>query len=428
VGCKNPRMNAEPPPTGPPGVNRDLILGALAGIAIGLGLAQLPEGSPLHAAASWVIGLLGSMFIAALKMLMVPLLFASVAGGIRALWAQRDVGPIWQTTLLFFALTAAVAVCLGISAANLFQPGAGLPPDLLPAAATATAHQAPDAPGFLQKLMVDSLQNPFRALTEAAVLPLIVAALLLGAAVGQQPQRFAGLGRLIDELLDLSLLVVGWVMHLAPIGIGALLAKLAATATAAVFGALAKFAAVVLGTTLLHGLVILPGLVWLLAGLPPWRYLAAIRLPMLTALATSSSAATLPVTLRCADQDLRIDPAVSRFVIPLGTTVNMDGTALYEAAAALFVAQLAGIDLGLSQQLIVALMAMLAAIGAPGIPSAGMVTMVMVLQSVGLPVEAIAILLPIDRLLDAVRTMVNVQGDLATSLVVQRLAGRDRAR
>jgi len=149
-------------------------------------------------------------------------------------------------------------------------------------------------------------------------------------------------------------------------------------------------------------------------------------LPMLTALATSSSAATLPVTLRCADRDLRIDPAVSRFVIPLGTTVNMDGTALYEAAAALFVAQLAGIELGLSQQLIVALMAMLAAIGAPGIPSAGMVTMVMVLQSVGLPVEAIAILLPIDRLLDAVRTMVNVQGDLATSLVVQRLAGRDR--
>lgn len=428
MGCKNHRMDAEPPPTGPHGVNRNLILGALAGIAIGLGLAQLPEGSPLHAVASWVIGLLGSMFIAALKMLMVPLLFASVAGGIRALWAQRDAGRIWQTTLLFFAFTATVAVWLGISAANLFQPGAGLPPDLLPSAATAAAHQAPDAPGFLQKLMVDSLQNPFRALTEAAVLPLIVAALLLGAAVGQQPQRFAGLGRLIDELLDLSLLVVGWVMHFAPIGIGALLAKLAATATVAVFGALAKFAAVVLATTLLHGMVILPGLVWLLAGLPPWHYFAAIRLPMLTALATSSSAATLPVTLRCADHGLRIDPAVSRFVIPLGTTVNMDGTALYEAAAALFVAQLAGIDLSLSQQLIVALMAMLAAIGAPGIPSAGMVTMVMVLQSVGLPVEAIAILLPIDRLLDAVRTMVNVQGDLATSLVVQRLAGRDRAR
>lgn len=411
--------------SGDPHTNRNLLLGAAAGIAIGLAVAQFPEGSALHGGATWLIGLVGGMFIAALKMVMVPLLFASVAGGIRALWAQRDTGRIWQTTLLFFAFTATIAVTLGIAAANLFQPGAGLPPDLLPAAAA--AREAPDAPGFLQKLLVDSLQNPFRSLTEAAVLPLIVSALLLGAAVGQQPQRFATLGRLIDELLDLALLVVGWIMRAAPFGIGALLAKLAATATAAVFGALAKFAAVVLGTTLLHGVVILPLLVWLLAGLDPLRYFKGIRLPMLTALATSSSAATLPVTLRAADQDLRIDPAVSRFVIPLGTTVNMDGTALYEAGAALFVAQLAGIELSLSQQLIVALMAMLAAIGAPGIPSAGMVTMVMVLQSVGLPVEAIALLLPIDRLLDAVRTMVNVQGDLATSLVVQRLTGRDRA-
>ena len=422
MGCKNRRMTSDFSATDQPNANRNILIGAAVGIALGLGIAQLPEGSAPHMAATWTLDLAGGMFIAALKMVMVPLLFASVAGGIRALWTQRDAGHIWKATLLFFAFTASLAVTMGIVAANLFQPGVGLPPDLLPAAAA--AQDAPDAPGFLRKLLVDSLQNPFRALTEAAVLPLIVSALLLGAAVGQQPQRFATLGRLIDELLDLALLVVGWIMRVAPIGIGALLAKLAATATAAVFGALAKFAAVVLGTTLLQGAVVLPLLVWLLAGMPPWRYLKGIRLPMLTALATSSSAATLPVTLRAADRELQIDPAVSRFVVPLGTTVNMDGTALYEAAAALFVAQLAGIELSLAQQLIVALMAMLAAIGAPGIPSAGMVTMVMVLQSVGLPVEAIALLLPIDRLLDAVRTMVNVQGDLATSLVVQRFTGR----
>ena len=425
MGCKNRRMNSEAPVADPPDATRNILIGALAGIATGLVVAQLPQGSAGQTGAAWLIGLLGGMFIAALKMVMVPLLFASVAGGIRALWVQRDSDRIWKVTLLFFAFTATLAVAMGIAAANLFQPGAGLPSDLLPgAAAAAAAQSAPDAAGFLQKLLVESLQNPFRALTEAAVLPLIVAALLLGAAVGQQPQRFATLGRLIDELLELSLMVVGWVMRFAPVGIGALLAKLVATATLAVFGALASFAAVVLGTTLLHGAVLLPLLVWLFAGMPPWRYFKGIRLPMLTALATSSSAATMPVTLRAADEDLRIDPAVSRFVIPLGTTVNMDGTALYEAAAALFVAQLAGIELTLAQQLIVALMAMLAAIGAPGIPSAGMVTMVMVLQSVGLPVEAIALLLPIDRLLDAVRTMVNVQGDLATSLVVQRFTGR----
>jgi Na+/H+-dicarboxylate symporter len=407
---------------GTPHLNRNLLIGAAAGIAIGLGVARIPADAATHGVVLWLIGLVGGMFIAALKMLVVPLLFASVAGGMRVLWAQRDAGRIWRITLLFFAFTAAIAVTLGITAANVFHPGTGLPPSLLPV--SAAAHEAPDAFGFLQKLLVDSLQNPFRALADAAVLPLIVSALLLGAVVGQQPQRFAMFGRLIDELLDLALMVVGWVMHLAPLGIGALLAKLVATASFAVFGALVKFALVVTATTLLHGLIVLPSLVWLLACIDPLRYFSAIRLPMLTAFATSSSAATLPVTLRCADEDLRIDPGVSRFVIPLGTTVNMDGTALYEAGAALFVAQLAGIDLSLSQQLIVALMAMLAAVGAPGIPSAGMVTMVMVLQSVGLPVEAIALLLPIDRLLDAVRTMINVQGDLATSLVVERLVGR----
>ncbi|NBU12756.1 MAG: dicarboxylate/amino acid:cation symporter, partial [Betaproteobacteria bacterium] len=328
-----------------PNAHRDLAIGALAGVAIGFGLSLLPAASDLRSAPLWLVTLLGSVFIAALKMTMAPLIFASVASGIKALWAHHDAGRIWKLTLGFFAFTASIAVAIGIVAANLFEPGRGLPPGLLGAAATAQA--APDAAEFVRHLLVDSLQNPFHALADTLVLPLIVAALLLGAAIGQAPQ---------------PLLVVGWVMRFAPLGIGALLAKLVATASLAVFGALASFALVVTATTLLHGLVVLPALVWVLAGLPPWRYLAAIRAPMLTAFATSSSAATMPVTLDCADRELRIDPRVSRFVIPLGTTVNMDGTALYEAAAALFVAQLAGVPLDLGQQIIVALMAMLAAI------------------------------------------------------------------
>ena len=146
-----------------------------------------------------------------------------------------------------------------------------------------------------------------------------------------------------------------------------------------------------------------------------------LTVSLATAFATSSSNATLPVTLRCTTQHLHVKPEIAGFVIPLGATINMDGTALYEAAAALFIANLAGIDLSLAQQFIVFFTAMLAAMGAPGLPSAGMVTMVMVLQSVGLPAEAIAILLPIDRLLDTLRTTVNVQGDMVGSLVVQKL-------
>jgi Na+/H+-dicarboxylate symporter len=177
--------------------------------------------------------------------------------------------------------------------------------------------------------------------------------------------------------------------------------------------------AVVLSTTLLHGVVVLPLILYLMTGVTPYKFWQGAREALITAMATSSSAATLPVTLRCAEQHLHVKRDVAGFVIPLGATVNMDGTALYEAVAALFVANLVGVELTVMQQMIVFVTAMLAAMGAPGIPSAGMVTMVMVLQSVGLPAEAIAVLLPIDRILDTVRTMVNVEGDLVGSLVVQ---------
>jgi Na+/H+-dicarboxylate symporter len=165
---------------------------------------------------------------------------------------------------------------------------------------------------------------------------------------------------------------------------------------------------------------VLPLILYLATGVSPLHFWRGGREALLTAFATSSSSATLPVTLRCTQQHLQVKPEIAGFVVPLGATVNMDGTALYEAAAALFVAHLVGIELNLQQQMVVFFTAMLAAIGAPGIPSAGMVTMVMVLQAVGLPAEAIAILLPIDRLLDAFRTTVNVEGDMIGGLVVQR--------
>ncbi|UJP08301.1 MAG: dicarboxylate/amino acid:cation symporter, partial [Nitrosomonas sp.] len=199
----------------------------------------------------------------------------------------------------------------------------------------------------------------------------------------------------------------------------ALVLQLVATQDTSLIMVMLKFVAVVLGTTLLHGVVVLPLILYLITGVTPYKFWLGGREALITAFATSSSAATLPVTLRCAEQHLHVKRDVAGFVIPLGATINMDGTALYEAIAALFIANLVGVELSVMQQMIVFVTAMLAAMGAPGIPSAGMVTMVMVLQSVGLPAEAIAILLPIDRILDTFRTMVNVEGDLMGSLVVQ---------
>jgi Na+/H+-dicarboxylate symporter len=190
---------------------------------------------------------------------------------------------------------------------------------------------------------------------------------------------------------------------------------------AAMLSTLAKFVAVVIGSLLVHGVLLLPLILYLFTGKSPLWFWRGARESLITAFATSSSSATLPVTLRCTTQHLHVKPEIAGFVVPLGATINMDGTALYEAAAAIFIANLAGIELSMAQQLIVFFTAMIAAMGAPGIPSAGMVTMVMVLQSVGLPAEAIAILLPIDRLLDTLRTAVNVEGDMVGSLVVQKL-------
>jgi len=211
------------------------------------------------------------------------------------------------------------------------------------------------------------------------------------------------------------------VMRLAPLGIMALLIKLIAVQDAAMLGTLLKFVAVVVGTLLLHGVVLLPLILFLFTGKSPLWFWSGAREALVTAFATSSSSATLPVTLRCVSNNLQVKPEIAGFVVPLGATINMDGTALYEAAAALFVANLVGVELSFAQQLIVFFTAMIAAMGAPGIPSAGMVTMVLVLQSVGLPAEAIAILLPVDRLLDTLRTTVNVEGDMVGSLVVQKL-------
>ncbi len=216
-------------------------------------------------------------------------------------------------------------------------------------------------------------------------------------------------------------------MRLAPLGLAALLLQLLATQNADLLASLGYFIVVITGTTLFHGLVVLPGILWLMTGMSPLHFLKGAREALLTAFVTSSSAATLPVTLRCTEQHLHVRKEIASFVVPLGATVNMDGTALYEAAAALFVARLAGIELDLASQMIVFFVAMLGAIGAPGIPSVGMLSMVLVLESVGLPTAAIAILLPIDRLLDTTRTAVNVEGDMVGSLIVQKLVDRQTA-
>ncbi|KQT42570.1 MULTISPECIES: dicarboxylate/amino acid:cation symporter [unclassified Methylophilus] len=402
-------------------LNLQILIAAVLGIAGGWAMHGLPAHSETLKWSLYATNLVGTLFIDLLKMVMIPLVFCAIVTGIANLRQHSQINLVWKTTLLFFATTTIIAVVIGISASQIFKPGEGLHLAMFADAMQQFESRQMTLPEFFTQFLHGIFMNPFKALADGNILAIVAYALLLGIALVMASDRYPQLLGLIEEGMRLSMQMIGWIMRLAPFGIGALLFKLVATQDLSLFTTLAKFMLVVTGTTLLHGLVVLPALLFLITRKRPWWFLRNAKEALITAFATSSSNATMPVTMRCATQNMQVKPEIAGFVVPLGATVNMDGTALYEAAAALFVAQLAGIDLSLGQQLVVCFTTMIAAMGAPGIPSAGMVTMVMVLQSVGLPAEAIAILLPIDRLLDTVRTAVNVEGDMIGSLVVQHV-------
>ena len=404
-----------------PSLNSQILIGALLGIGLGVLFSHAASTVPLLAPSLYVAGLIGTLFIDLLKMILIPLVFCSIAVGIANLRQHSQIQRVWVSTLIFFVSSMAIAIVLGLAASNYYKPGAGLSLAMFADATQNFAAKQMPVGEFFQQFLHGIFVNPFAALANGNVLAVVVFALFLGIALVMGGDRYKNILTILQEFLEVVMRIVGWIMHLAPLGIAALLFKLAATQDVAMLQSLAKFVAVVVGTTLLHGVVVLPLILYLFTGKSPLWFWRGAREALVTAFATSSSAATLPVTLKCVTQHLHVKPEIGGFVVPLGATINMDGTALYEAAAALFIANLVGVDLNFTQQLIVFFIAMFAAIGAPGIPSAGMVTMVMVLQSVGLPAEAIAILLPIDRLLDTLRTTVNVQGDMIGSLVVQKL-------
>ncbi|MBI2307424.1 MAG: dicarboxylate/amino acid:cation symporter [Rhodocyclales bacterium] len=409
----------------PRSLNARILVAAALGIAGGLlvangGPAQAQAGPVLYAAK-----LVGTLFLDLLKLVLVPLVFSSIVVGVANLRAHRQMHRVWIVTLGFFTLSMSVAIVIGFGAAHLFRPGEGLQLAMFEEATRNFQARQMPLPDYFAQFLHGLFQNPFKALAEGEILAVLIVALFLGVALVVGGERYRNLRALLEELQELCLMVVGWIMHLAPLGIAALLLRLVATQDTRLLGSLGEFIAVVIGSTLFHGAVVLPLLLWLVTRMSPLRFWRGAREALVTAFATSSSAATLPVTMRCTEQHLHVKKDIANFVVPLGATVNMDGTALYEAAAALFVARLAGIELDLVQQLVIFFVAMLGAVGAPGIPSVGMLSMVLVLESVGLPTAAIAILLPIDRVLDTVRTAVNVEGDMVGSLIVQQLTGRE---
>ena len=401
--------------------NQHMLIGVIVGTLLGMLMHLVPEVNEIKHHVLFIAQLLGTLFVDLLKMVLVPLVFCSIVTGISNLRHHQRPDRVWKLTLGFFITSMAIAIVIGLTASQLFHPGKGMSLALLQDKLVTTSATSLSFSDFTQQFLHGLFMNPFAALSQGNILAIVCFSILVGIALTSKSQRDNHLIDLFEDGLKLALHLVDWVMRLAPLGVGALLLKLIATQDSGLLISLMQFVLIIIGSTLLHGILVLPGLLWLFTRMTPLQFWGGAKPALITAFATSSSSATLPITLNTITKDLHVKPEIAGFVIPLGATLNMDGTALYEAAAALFIANLAGIELSLAQQVIVFFMAMIAAMGAPGIPSAGMVTMVMVLQSVGLPAEAIAILLPIDRLLDTLRTTVNVEGDMVGSLIVQQL-------
>jgi Na+/H+-dicarboxylate symporter len=396
-----------------------ILAGMAAGLAIGLGLNALgTAGGALRPAADAVLQVGGAIFLASLKLLVVPLVLVSLVCGTAALDDVSRLGRVGAKTLGLYLTTTALAVVLALTAAVTIRPGAGF------ALPTSASFQPQEPPSLAQTIIDIFPTNPVQAMAEGNMLQIIVFAVLLGLAITLAGEPGRRVLRLFDDLNTVIMRLVLLLMALAPIGVFCLIAKVFSDQGFAAFRPLLKYFFTVLGVLAVHAGVVYPLLLTLGARLNPATFFRKMRDPMLVAFSTASSGATLPVTLRTTERRLGVDNSIASFTVPLGATINMDGTAIMQGVATVFIAEAYGVQIGLQGYLMVVLTATLASIGTAGVPGVGLVMLAMVLRQVNLPVEGIGLVLGIDRLLDMVRTAVNVTGDAVVSCVVARSEGQ----
>ena len=399
-------------------------------IALALGVAA---GLLLPAGAVPVFDFLGTTFLRALKMVIVPLIIGSIISGVAGVGAARGLGRLFGRTFAWYVTTSLLAILVGVVLVNVIQPGVsggeavgerlGLSaPD--PALQAQLADRgAGDLVGILQRMIPE---NPVAAAAEGQMLPLIFFCILFGLAITQLPEMpHSRLLGFFEALFLAMMRITKWVIAVAPLGIFGLMAKIVASAGFDAFAPLLRYGGTVLLALVIHAVVTLPLLVRLVGRLPAGRHARVMTPALLTAFSTRSSSATLPLTMDRVKNGAGASNRVTSFVLPLGATINMDGTALYECIAALFIAQAYGVELGVVAQVIIVLTALLASIGAAGIPAAGLVMISIVLDAVGLPLEGIALILAVDPVLDMCRTAVNVWSDSCGAVVVARGEGED---
>ncbi|MGL0960994.1 dicarboxylate/amino acid:cation symporter [Vibrio vulnificus] len=396
-----------------------VILGMVAGILTGFAIRALFADNGF-VDAYIVNGLFevgGKIFIASLKMLVVPLIFVSLVCGTSSLKDISTLGRMGGKTLAFYITTTAVAITLALTMGTVFQPGAGA--DLT----AASSFKSAEAPSLGQVIIDMFPTNPISAMAEGKTLQVIVFALLFGIAISAAGKPGERIAAIFSDLNEVIMKLVALLMNLAPYGVFFLMAKLFTGLGLGAIINLGEYFLVLTATLLIHGLVTYSLMLKGITGLNPLTFLKKMEDAIMFAFSTASSNATIPATMETVKNRLGVDNKIASFTVPLGATVNMDGTAIMQGVATAFIAQAFNIDLSMGDYVMVILTATLASIGTAGVPGVGLVMLAMVLNQVGLPLEGIALIMGVDRLLDMIRTAVNITGDACVSVIVAKSEG-----
>lgn len=407
-----------------------VLIGMFLGVTVGMLIgptAGWVDPDIATTAGNW-LALPGQLFLALIQMIVMPLIFASVVLGLSASESFEQLRKMGLGVVIYFVATTTVAIIIGISVAQFIDPGSYVDSETLrvtaettaqvtPAGTAATPPKLSDLPGKLVMLLPS---NPLTSMVEGQMLQVVLFAIVMGIAlVMMSRSQSKPLLDLMTSLQDVCMTIVGWAMHLAPLAVFGLMAQLTTKiGLDALLGMGVYVGTVLIGLFFLLCLYLT--LVLLATRESPFAFLRNIRDVMLLAFSTSSSAAVMPLSIKTVEEKLSVHPSVSQFVIPLGATINMNGTALYQGVATIFLAQIFGVDLGLSALLLVVVTAVGASIGSPGTPGVGIVILAMVLESVGIPSAGIALIMGVDRILDMSRTSVNVVGDLVAAKLTNR--------
>jgi len=423
-----------------PALHWQILIAILLAVGAGFAVNAVGDGDPM---APDILGVsflsifkyVGALFLNALKMIIVPLIMSSIIVGMAGIGSSGNLGALGGRTLMFYVATTIAAILVGLILINLVGPGyvngepAGdrlaLDAPTEDIAARVEGKGAGDVADLFLRMVPE---NVVMAAAEGQMLGIIFFALLFGYFMTRVGHDLAEpLFRFWDGVFHVMMRMTEWIMLFAPIGVFGLVAAVVAETGFSAAGPLAIFAATVLAALFFHTFITLPLFLKVIGRVSPYRIFPAMAPAMLTAFSTASSSATLPITMECVEKNAGVSNKISSFVLPLGATVNMNGTALYECAAAMFLAQAYGLDLTFGTQFTIVAIALMTSIGVAGVPAASLVAIAIILTAIGLPVEAIGVLMVFDRLLDMVRTSVNIFGDSCCAVIVARMDGEKTA-